>query len=225
MKQALAKPPPSLPAFPRPHRLVYSPRAWGQLLRAGGARIMREHLEWNYDAVAPHISGDDRVLDVGAWDCSLARELRDRKGCDVHGVDVVDKNRTDVPFRTFDGRTLPFEGDERFDVVMLMYVLHHSADDSALLHEARRVLADGGRVLVGEDMVENRWQRAVTVGFHIWLMTVTFMGWKGTFRKVDQWRDTFADAGLVVDDLIVLGTQGGRRWFPRNMLFVLRAAD
>ena len=217
--EAAIKPPPTLPAFPHPIRLLYSGQAWAQLLRAGGARIMREHLEWNYDAVAPHVACDDRLLDIGAWDCSLARELRDRIGADVYGVDVVDKNRSDIPFSTFDGKILPFS-DKRFDVVLLMYVLHHSADDTRLLAEARRVLGANGLVLIAEDMVESRWQRALTLAFHIWLFSVSLMGWKGHFRKIEAWRAKLVQAGLELREVIALGCQGGRKWFPRNMLLI-----
>ena len=205
--------------------MAYSPLAWVEFIRAKSARLVREHLDWNYGSIEPHIQADHSVLDIGAWDCLLSRELRDRKGCRVEAVDVVDKNRTDIPFRTFDGRALPHSDDEQFDRVLLLYVLHHSADDSALLREARRVLAPGGRVLIGEDMVETRAQRRVTIGFHIWLMTFTFMGWKGKFRKLDAWRERFAAAGLELETVHELGSQGGRRWFPRNMLLVLRATD
>ena len=76
---ALEPSPPALPTYPKRRSLIYSPRAWFQLVRAFGARITREHLEWNYNSVAPHIREGDRVLDVGAWDCSLLQELQKRK--------------------------------------------------------------------------------------------------------------------------------------------------
>jgi len=211
--------------MPQRYRLLYSPLAWLEYIRGLSARLVQEHLDWNYDSVAPHVRPEHTVLDIGAWDCLLAKELRDRTGCQVQAVDVVDKNRTDVPFRTFNGRDLPFGDDERFDRVTLLYVLHHSADDAALLREARRVLAPGGRVLVGEDMAENRRQRWATIAFHVWLLTFTFMGWKGKFRSIERWRERFAAAGLAIESVHELGHQGDRRWFPRNMMLVLRAAD
>ena len=43
-----------------------------------------------------------------------------------------------IPVRRFDGKTIPF-GDDSFDVVMFVDVLHHTEDPEILLREARRV--------------------------------------------------------------------------------------
>lgn len=208
------------PVWPAPWRAL-SPAAWRRWFRATSARIEAAHLERNLGAVVPHVPAGARVLDIGAWDCRLAAALRDRQGARPLCVDVVDRNRTDVELRLMRGATLPVDG-ERFDVAILLYVLHHAADDLALLREARRVLAPGGVVLVAEDRVETAGERAVTVGFHAWLRVFTGMGWKGSFRRRDAWRARFAEAGLRVRETIELGRAG--RLFPRNVLFVLEAA-
>jgi ubiquinone/menaquinone biosynthesis C-methylase UbiE len=177
---------------------------------------------FNADTVGPWVPRGSRLLDVGSWDARTAALLRDERGCDVLAVDVVDKNVTDVPFATFDGLTLPADDGSR-DVVTLLYVLHHAADDLALLREARRVIAAGGRVLVAEDLVETLPQRLVTVGFHVWLWLWTWMGWAGRFRRVEDWSARFAEAGLVVAERKDLGPHLGRTLWPRNVLFVLEA--
>ena len=59
-------------------------------------------------------------------------------------------------------------------------------------------------------------------GNHLWLLTFTFMGWKGKFRRQDAWRARFAAEGLAVKDVVELGREG--RLFPDNVLFVLEAA-
>lgn len=213
---------PTTPTAPARWRLLYSPWAWRQWFRATSARIEAAHLDWNLRAVAPHVAAGARVLDVGAWDCRLGAALRDRHGARVVCTDVVDKNRTDVELRIMRGTTLPVGDDERFDVVTLLYVLHHAADDRAVLREARRVLAPGGVVLVGEDRVETVAERFRTVAFHVWLLMFTFMGWKGRFRRQAAWRARFAGEGLAVRAVIELGRSG--RMFPANTLFVLEAA-
>jgi SAM-dependent methyltransferase len=203
-------------------RLLYSPLAWIEWSRETSARLERAHLDWNLRAVSPYIAPGARVLDVGAWDCRLGAALRDRHGARVVCTDVVDKNRTDVELRLMRGAALPTADGERFDVVQLLYVLHHARDDAALLREAGRVLAPGGVVLVGEDRVESLGERLRTVLFHVWLLAVTFMGWKGRFRRIAAWRARFAAHGLAVREVVELGAE--HRLFPRNVLFVLEAA-
>lgn len=200
-------------------RLLYSPRAWIEWSRATKARLEREHLAWNLRAVAPHVAPGARVLDIGAWDCRLGAALRDARGARVVCTDVVDKNQTDVELRLMKDGALPVVDGERFDVVQLMYVLHHAKDDGHLLREARRVVAPGGVVLVGEDSVETFAERARTIAFHVWLLLFTFMGWKGRFRRVAAWRERFAATGLAVREVKPLGREG--RFFPENILFVL----
>lgn len=209
---------------PSTWRLLWSPRAWRQWIRWKTETLTVAHAEFVYDAVAPHVPRGARVLDVGAYDAQVTARVADRLGCDVLAVDVVDagdRRARGVPFRRYDGATLPVD-DGDHDVVMLLFMLHHAKDDLAVLREARRAVADGGRVLVGEDMVEGLGQRAITVGFHLWLLTFTFMGWKGTFRRIAAWRARFAEAGLDVEDVVELGPHLGKRLWPRNVLFVLR---
>ncbi len=188
-------------------------------IRAFAARLRREHLERNYRTVAPHVAAGARVLDIGAGDNTLAAALRDRLGAQVVGVDVADRNRGDAELRLMRGASLPVGDGERFDVVMLLYVLHHARDDAALLREATRVLAPGGTLLIAEDRVETFAERVRTIAFHVWLLLCTGMGWRGRFRRIAAWRARFAAHGLRVRDVIELGAEG--RLFPRNLLFVL----
>lgn len=194
------------------------------LLRWRVACTEVERAAFNADTVGPWVPEGSRLLDVGSWDARTASLLRDERGCDVLAVDVVDKNVTDVAFATFDGHHLPVDDGTR-DVVTILYVLHHADDDLALLREARRVLAQGGRVLVAEDMVQTPIQRLVTVGFHLWLWMWTGMGWDGQFRRFDEWTARFAEAGLRVAEKRELGPHLGKPLWPRNVLFVLEAAE
>ncbi|MEZ4403495.1 MAG: class I SAM-dependent methyltransferase [Kofleriaceae bacterium] len=207
------------PASPPWWQLLYSPRAWRTRMAATKARFEHEHLAWNYDAVAPHVGPDARVLDLGAWDCRLLAALRDRRGAQVVGADVVDKNATDVELRLLTDGRVPTAPGEQFDVVLLLYVLHHAADDRAVLAEARRLLAPGGVIVVGEDRADTWRQRLRTKAFHVWLLVFTFMGWRGHFRSQAAWTARFAEVGLTVQAHRQLGAT--RWWFPENQLFVI----
>jgi SAM-dependent methyltransferase len=200
---------------------VRIPQAIAARLQEQSARVEKARAEFNFRSIEALIPRGCKVLDVGAWCCYLGELLRDRTGCEVLSLDVVDANKTGMPFRVFDGRTLPVEAGS-FDVVLLLYVLHHAADDRPLLAEAGRALRDGGCLLVGEDSVDGVWNRTLTVGFHVWLWLVTGMAWDGKFRTSDQWRARFRAAGFAIEETVLLGRHLGHFFWPNNVLFVLR---
>jgi SAM-dependent methyltransferase len=101
--------------------------------------------------VAPHLDRGMSVLDVGCGEGYVAEELRARGVREAWGVDILDLRRNKSgQFALYNGRTLPFP-DERFDLVMLNFVLHHVPDELkiSLVREALRVAA--GKVFILED--------------------------------------------------------------------------
>lgn len=95
-----------------------------------------------------------RVLDVGCGEGYFLRRLVDKKGVALKGVDISDANlsfaRRLVPkagFLNADARRLPFD-DSSFDCVTCLEVLDHFTDSDAILGEARRVLEDGGTLIL-----------------------------------------------------------------------------
>ncbi len=83
--------------------------------------------------------GCTNLLDVGCGDGRITRAVGDRvPGMEVTGLDVLVRPEPAVPVTEYDGDRLPFD-DDSFDVVMMVDVLHHSADPQAVLREARRV--------------------------------------------------------------------------------------
>jgi SAM-dependent methyltransferase len=208
----------SLP--PSVARFLRDPLFLRRIVRWRMERVEVERAKWARETIGPAVPRGSALLDVGSWDGRTAQLLAESRGARVTCVDVVDHNQTDLPFRTFDGSTLPWE-DGSFDAVTLLFVLHHSAHDAVLLREAARVCRVGGRVIVAEDLVETGWQRFVTVAFHLRLWLWTRMGWHGAFRRVADWKARFADAGLDVVEERPLPRFPGRRFWPRNVLFVL----
>ena len=190
-------------------------------LQSKSVRAEKARAEFNYRSIQRQVPQGGKVLDVGAWSCYLGQLLRERLGCEVLSLDVVNANKTDMPFQLFDGKVLPVDS-QSYDVVLYLYVLHHAADHAALLREANRVLRDGGCLLVAEDSVDGLWNRVLTVGFHGYLWLATRMSCGGTFRTADHWQERFRAAGLVVKSTIPLGHHLGRFLWPNNILFVLR---
>lgn len=79
------------------------------------------------------------VLDVGCGDGDIAsRIMGERPDISVQGIDVLVRPDTAIPVEHFDGSHFPF-GDNTYDVVTFVDVLHHADDPAALLAEAARV--------------------------------------------------------------------------------------
>jgi sarcosine/dimethylglycine N-methyltransferase len=104
------------------------------------------------------ITSADEVLDAGSGIGGTARFIADRCGCRVITVDLTEEycetarwlnhlvgldDRISV--RQADVIDLPF-ADATFDVVLSQHVQMNVADKARLYREARRVLADGGRI-------------------------------------------------------------------------------
>jgi ubiquinone/menaquinone biosynthesis C-methylase UbiE len=142
----------------------------------------------------PHMKPGDRVLDVGAGNCCLARMINGR-GMQTTAIDVTDHNATGLPLTIYDGVHIPFENDA-FDVVIVNSVLHHCADPDAVLREAVRVARS--RVQVVEDPYTNRLDLFL-LKLNDYITNRPFGGATPfRFRTVRQWRRTFAEMGLCV---------------------------
>lgn len=149
-----------------------------------------------------------KILDLGAAEGYVARELAAHITAEVTLADIQDMNRTNLPMVVYDGRQLPFE-DDSFDVVALVYVLHHAADAHQLIAECHRVCR--GQILVLESTYSNQLQRAMLsivdrIANHLrsW---GSMNDWKETlhFRTFEGWRQLFEANGLIVKDARELG--------------------
>jgi SAM-dependent methyltransferase len=106
------------------------------------------------------ITSATKVLDAGSGVGGTARYVADHCGCTVTAVDLTDEycetnrwlNRLvglddRISVRRADVTELPF-ADGTFDVAISQHVQMNVADKARLYSEARRVLADGGRLVV-----------------------------------------------------------------------------
>jgi ubiquinone/menaquinone biosynthesis C-methylase UbiE len=164
----------------------------------------------------PFLKPSDRVLDVGAGDCRLDMLLQKKIGCEVVPVDVEDFNETQLPLTMFDGKRLPF-ADDSFDVVLLIFVLHHAEDARAVLAEARRVSRNG--VIVFEDVTSGFWDRAVFRGFHRWLAWSERISYPFREWRPSQWTELAASLGMREDWSGIVGRQLGA-FSCRHVVFV-----
>lgn len=154
-----------------------------------------------------------RVLDVGCGDGTYAIGAA-RRGAHVTAVDsdadvlrrAAGRARAasvGVDWRTEDAHRLPFS-DATFDVVTAVTVLCVVRDPEDIVREMARVLAPGGRLVVGEI---NRWSP-----WAAWRRTRTWLGradWSRVrFWSAEELRRLVRAAGLHVERV------GGAVWFP-----------
>ena len=129
-------------------------------------------------------------LDVGgSWGFS-AEELR-RRGFDAWVVDVVKPAVQAVPVLIYPGDKLPF-GDDSWNVVSMITMLHHVPEPAALVREAARVSKK--YVLLVEDLDG--------FGGRFWMVlrdqifNLEFVGHPKQFRGEKEWPVFFAEQGL-----------------------------
>ncbi|MEP6707110.1 MAG: class I SAM-dependent methyltransferase [Pyrinomonadaceae bacterium] len=144
--------------------------------------------------VARVVPRHSRVLDVGCGNGFIAHHLSAMLGTKVTGIDLDEDAQTPIDYLRFDGTHFPVE-DQSFDGVLFCYVLHHAQDLGAILGEVRRVLRPTGRLVVYEDIPEVWWDR-----FVCWTHNLQWQSRTGpcTFRREDEWRDTFGGAGFEI---------------------------
>jgi len=141
-------------------------RADGKKLSAADERVHRYRADWSFARLRPLIREGDSVLNLGAGDCRLDVRLAREHRCKVTSLDVADFNETDHPVLLYDGLHIPF-ADDSFDIVLLIFSLHHAEDPAAVLKEAKRVCRR--HVIAFEDALENFADRCVFRGFHRFL--------------------------------------------------------
>jgi SAM-dependent methyltransferase len=111
-----------------------------------------------------------RVLDVGCGTGGVLASLADRAA--VVGVDRSElalahcRARGLLNVAVADGDRLPF-APASFDVVLLLDVLEHFADEQALLAQVRRLLRPGGTLLVSVPAYQFLWSEHDEVLHHV----------------------------------------------------------
>ena len=115
-----------------PARLVLFPPEW--LERCGWTTLEAERMAH----VLPEIRG--RLLDIGAGPNTLVKLHGNGSGVDVFdwgGGAIVVKDTAELPFP-----------DRSFDTIAFIACLNHIPNRQQVLHEAKRLLAPGGRVVM-----------------------------------------------------------------------------
>jgi len=167
---------------------------------------MRAHLALR--KLAPYLARRERVLNLGSGDGVVSEWIRRRFHSEVVDVDVSDMSLVrEHPPVVYDGKHLPFP-DRSFDVVVIVFVLHHCTDQEQVIREAARVCRRS--VLVIEDTYRNSSDLAWLRMMHAYLDKVEGMPLSECrFRSPAGWAAMFGRCGLRVAEV--------KAW-PRYML-------
>jgi len=168
--------------------------------------VLHEKLVFNRRArilsnwYAQLIPGDVRVLDVGCGDGLISALLQSKRSdIEVHGIEVLPRNRTRIGVEVFDGAHIPFK-DRAFDVVLLSDVLHHTDNPMTLQREARRVAS---QCVMIKDHCRQGFAAAARLRFMDWVGNARFgVALEYNYWAERQWRTTWQEIGLRPEHLV-----------------------
>ena len=162
------------------------------------------------------------VLDVGAGEGYVGRELAERLGAQVQLVDILDRNRTTLALDVYEGRRLPYASGA-FDASLLAFVLHHAESADELLRETLRV---SRRVAILESTYGSKWELAMLRRLDRWANRLRSEGAMQEqeeplrFRTHAEWLACFREAGAHV-----VHAQRTWRCVDRQSLFVVERGE
>jgi len=150
--------------------------------------------------IAPHVERGQGLLDLGSGTGLIARRLAQRVGVRPTMTDLIeyDNRVRELPFIPMRDPVTIAGADGAYDVVMMLFVLHHMErweDQERLVREAARVARR--RLIVIEDTPTSRIDRALNVFWDKVLNLRHGVPTPFTFRSAEAWERVFAGAGLT----------------------------
>jgi len=134
------------------------------------------------------------ILDVGCGNGVISWKLRELcPGRDFTGVEILDRETCLIPYKLYDGKTIPF-GPDAFDFVTFVDVLHHTTEAEDLLRQAASIARRG--VVIKDHYCESSLDYC----------TLSFMDWVGNaqygvalphrYKAAAEWQAIFDRVGL-----------------------------
>lgn len=158
-------------------------------------RVIRNRTQKIVNSFDKFIERKEKILDIGGGGGWIAEEIQKRKNNEVTLLDVTDFNQTNLKLVLYDGEKIPFS-DNSFDLVLLIYVLHHTKNPLKLLEEAERVTKD--RIIIFEDTFSSHFDKFfLCFGDILTNFPVLFREkMPFNFKKVSEWEKIFEDFQL-----------------------------
>jgi ubiquinone/menaquinone biosynthesis C-methylase UbiE len=172
-------------------------------------KIIKNNSLWKRDIILPFLKRNEKILDFGCGDLSLAKALKEKmSSLNISGVDVVDfpEKPKNIFFRKYDGKKLPFKKNE-FDTVISFYVYHHCDNAERAFKECLRVAT---RVLIVESLPRNTFEKPF-VNAMDWLYNIikpepiplTYQ-----FHTEDEWKDIIKRNKAKVNKIKEIASSG-----------------
>jgi len=169
------------------------------------------------------ITPDDEVLDAGSGIGGTARYLAERSSCHVVAVDLTEEYcrtarwlnqlvRLDdrISVRQADVTDLPFE-DATFTRMFSQHVQMNVADKALLYEEARRVLADGGKLATWDIVADEGCEPDFPVPWadrpeysHLTTSDRLRTAIEASGFEIEQWNDLTDQAAALMQTLLTL---------------------
>jgi len=144
----------------------------------------------------PFIKNGSKILDIGCGNGAFTKTFQDFFQAEIIGVDIQDRRVVDIPFQLADGKNLPF-AENKFDVVLIIYLLHHTDNPKKILEEAKRV--SKGKIIIYEDLREN-FIDDLSFLFHKLTYKSFFKPYNLilNFKSEKEWEKIFNELGLKI---------------------------
>jgi SAM-dependent methyltransferase len=154
------------------------------------------------DLIGSRLREGSDVLDVGCGDGKIDYLIMQKRNVEIHGVDVLVREKTYIPVDKYDGIRLPSENGA-FDAVVFIDALHHTNDPIPVLKEAMRAVSGDGDIIIKDHLLEGLFAKT----------TLKFMDYFGNahygvslpynYLSKRDWDACFAELGLNVTEFTV----------------------
>lgn len=181
--------------------------AHSQLISPRRTRVLAKHL-------ASLIPKDSTVLDIGCGDGLIDKLIMNlRSDLKIVGVDILKREKTFIPVRLYDGKRLPFLGDQ-FDCVMYIDTLHHTADIENIILDGKRVSKKN--ILIKDHYANNKISSSILkfmdwVGNKFYAVNLTY-----NYLSETEWKNIYNKLGLKKQKEI---NKLGLYPFPFDLIF------
>ena len=161
---------------------------------------------------------NETVLDCGCGSMRISEMLQEKSGVTAFGADVIRLNHNNHNFCLCSGENLAFKSGS-FDVVFLIFTLHHITNPMRALQEGLRVA--NKRLIVLEDVYQNQPELKLLkiLDWYGNILISKDMNFPFNFKTENEWKSVFESLDTK---LITVESIRPTAWRPsRHRLFVL----